>query len=128
MLKLIYTDVGLHMERTTTSLEILVAQRVVLAIRVGQTLHIEPGKASFLLPANAIELSPLEMALRSDPHQVITITPVDDAFVEVSVEGSWIADSAAAHAGMFITAFPEPVECLVYSLWLATQAHVMPIL
>ncbi len=47
MLKLTYTDVGLHLERMATPLETLVAQRVVLALRAGQRLYIEPGKASF---------------------------------------------------------------------------------
>jgi hypothetical protein len=60
MLKLNYTDVGLYMEQTMTNPELLIAQRVLLAMRLGrsalpsrkESLHIEPGHASFLLPAN----------------------------------------------------------------------------
>jgi len=49
MLKLTYTEFGLHLERVTVSLETLVSQRVVLALRMGQTLHVEPSRAAFLL-------------------------------------------------------------------------------
>lgn len=34
----------------------------------------------------------------------ITVIPVDDKFVEVSLSGSWIAESREAHEGMFLTA------------------------
>jgi len=123
MLKLTYTDVGLHLERMATPLETLVAQRVVLALRAGQRLYIEPGKASFLLPADAPGLVHLEMALRLESSQVISVTPVDDEFVEVRVHGSWIAESADAHEGMFITAFSDRTEFFVQKLWQATQSH-----
>jgi hypothetical protein len=124
MLKLTYTEVGLHLERIAAPLETLVAQRVVLALRAGQRLHIEPGKASFLLPIDVPGLANLEMALRLEQSQVITVTPVDDEFVEVSVQGSWIAESADAHEGMFITAFSDRTEFFVLKLWQATQSQV----
>jgi hypothetical protein len=124
MLKLTYTEAGLHMERIAAPLEVLIAQRVVLAVRSGQKLYVEPGKASFLLPADAPGLTQLEMALRSEANPTIAITPVDDEFVEVSVAGSWVAESAEAHEGMFITAFADRSEFFVYKLWCATQTHV----
>lgn len=124
MLKLNYTEAGLHMERVVAPLEVLIAQRVLLAVRFGQILHIEPGTASFLLRDKAPDLAHLEMALRRAQHSGVTITPVDDGFVEVSVEGSWIAESADAHEGMFITAFCDRAEFFVYKLWQATQFQV----
>lgn len=125
MLKLTYTEVGLHLERLTASLEVLVAQRVVLALRTGLTLYVEPGKASFLLPADAPNLVHLEMALQMEQSPAIAVTPVDEEFVEVSVHGSWMAESAEAHEGMFLTALSERTEFFVYKLWQATQAQVM---
>ncbi|MBD2020061.1 hypothetical protein H6F43_07660 [Leptolyngbya sp. FACHB-36] len=121
MLKLTYTDAGLHLERVAAPLEILVAQRVLLAMRAGQTLYVEPGKASFLLPEQATGLAHLATALRWENTSAIAITPVDDEFVELSVEGSWLAESAAAHEGMFLTAFSERAEFFVYKLWQTTQ-------
>ena len=125
MLKLTYTDDGLHMERVATALEAIVAQRVTLALRFSQKLHIEPGQASFLLPSDAPGLVNLEMALRLEPFQSTTIAPVDDEFVEVSVRGSWIAEGAEAQEGMFVTAFSDRAEFFVYKLWQETQVHVL---
>lgn len=124
MLKLNYIESGLHLERVAAPLEVLVAQRVLLALRTGQRLHVEPGKASFLLPANAPGLVHLEMALRLEQSQTIEVVPVDDEFVEVSVQGSWIAETAEAHEGMFVTAFSDRAEFFVYKLWQETQAQV----
>ena len=50
MLKLTYTNNSFYLECLTQSLEEWVAQRVILALRVSQTLRIEPTTASFMLP------------------------------------------------------------------------------
>ncbi|MBW4578505.1 MAG: hypothetical protein KME42_02905 [Tildeniella nuda ZEHNDER 1965/U140] len=124
MLKLTYIEDGLHLERMTASLDVLIAQRVLLALRAGQKLYVEPGNAAFLLPADAPGLTHLELALKLDRSQSITVTPVDTAFIEVSLQGSWIAEDAAAHEGMFITAFSDRAEFFVYKLWQMTQLQV----
>ncbi|HEY9884498.1 MAG TPA: alr0857 family protein [Thermosynechococcaceae cyanobacterium] len=118
MLKLNYTESDLHMERIAAPLEVMVAQRVLLALRAGQTLHIQPGHASFLIPAHAPCLAQLE-ALQLE--QQVSLTPVDEQFMEICVEGSWIAATAQAHEGTFIAALGDRVEFLVYKLWQATQ-------
>jgi hypothetical protein len=120
MLKLTYTDAGLHMEKVTVALEKLVTQRVVLALRLGQALHIEPSRAAFLLPADAPGLNQLRLTIRMEKSHV-SVTSVDAQFVEVSVYGNWIAASNEAHEGMFITAFSDRTELLVYKLWESTQ-------
>lgn len=88
MLKLNYTEVGLYMERTMTAPEQLIAGRVVLAMRLGQPFHVEPGRASFLLPAVILELKQLEMVLQQEYSPTVTVIPVDDEFVEVDLSGS----------------------------------------
>jgi hypothetical protein len=120
MLKLTYTDAGLHMEKVTVALEKLVTQRVVLALRLGQALHIEPSRAAFLLPADAPGLNQLRLTIRMEKSRV-SVMQVDAQFVEVSVSGNWIAASDEAHEGMFITAFSDRTELLVYKLWESTQ-------
>lgn len=101
MLKLNYTDVGLYMERTVTNPELLIAQRVLLAMRLGRSRPVEPGHASFLLRADIPELRVLEVALRQEYGSAVTLIPVDDEFVEVGLSGSWIAEDKDAHEGMF---------------------------
>ena len=124
MLKLNYTEVGLYMERVLTSLELTIAQRVVLAMRLGQSLSVEPGHASFLLPADIPELEQLEVALQRECSSIVSVIPVDNEFVEVSLSGSWIAENNEAHEGMFLTVLSDRVEFFIYKLWLMSEAHI----
>ena len=121
MLKLNYNDYGLFLERVTASLDALATQRVMLAVYAGETLHLEPGRAAFLVPAEAVGVGQLENVLQTDTTQAMTVTHVDDEFVEVSLKGTWIADSANAESGTFITALTPVVEALIYQLWRVTQ-------
>jgi len=124
MLKLNYTEVGLYMERVVTSLELLIAQRVVLAMRLGQTLHVEPGCASFLLPADLSELAHLELALSQEQSASATVISVDSEYVEVSLTGSWIADSDEAQEGMFLTLLGDRSEFYIYKLWQMSESYI----
>lgn len=127
MLKLTYTEFGLHLERVTVSLETLVSRRVVLALRMGQTLHVEPSRAAFLLSIDVPGFDELEKLIRLERIASVSIVPVDDQFVEVSVQGHWIANTADAHSGMFVTAFSDRVEFFIYKLWQATQLQASPL-
>jgi len=124
MLKLTYTDSGLHLERAAAPLEVLIAQRVVLAIRTGQRLYIEPGTASFLLHVNTPGLAQLRRSLQMEHSSIMTITPVDDEFVELTVQGSWLAAAIDAEEGVFVTALSHLTELLVMKLWEATQTQI----
>jgi hypothetical protein len=124
MLKLTYTENGLQLERAAAPLEVLVAQRVVLAIRAGQQLHIAPGTASFLLNVHTPGLAQLRRSLQMEQHSMMAIAPVDDDFVELTVQGSWLAEVVEAEEGVFVTALSHLTELLVMKLWEATQPQV----
>lgn len=124
MLKLNYTDVGLYMERVIASVEMVIAQRVMLAMRLSGALCVQPGRASFLLPANLPDLEQLEIALQSESNAVATVIPVDDAFVEISLTGSWIAESKESHEGMFLVLMGDRTEFLIYKLWQMSEVHI----
>lgn len=121
MLKLNYNDYGLFLERVTASLDAIATQRVMLAVYAGETLHLEPGRAAFLVSANANGVSQLKTVLQGDTTKTVTLTNVDDEFVEVSLKGTWIANSANAEAGTFISALAPVSEALIYQLWQVTQ-------
>jgi hypothetical protein len=124
MLKLNYTDVGLYMERTMTNPELLIAQRVLLAMRLGRSIRVEPGRASFLLPADIPQLQVLEMALHQEYGSVVTLIAVDEEYVEVGISGSWIAEDKDAHEGMFLTVMSDRNEFLIYKLWQMSEVHI----
>ena len=116
MLKLIYTELGLHMHYEATSLETAIAQYVILNIRAGQSLHVEWGYATFLLPVQTPGLGLLELALRQY-SQTLEVTRVDADSVEVVLQGTWMAPSIQAHEGMFLAAYDNETECLLHRLW-----------
>ena len=124
MLKLTYTENGLHLERAAAPLEVLIAQRVILAMRAGERLHIAPGTASFLLNAHIPGVAQLRRSLQLEPHSVMTIAPVDDEFVELTVYGSWLAETVEAEEGVFVTALSHLTELLVLKLWETTQPQI----
>ncbi len=124
MLKLNYTEAGLYLERIAAPLEVLVAQRVILAIRAGRTLQVEPGKAAFLLPATVDGLAQLTIELRHLSNENIALYAVDAEFVEISLQGTWIAESTAAEEGTFITALSDRAEFFVAKLWQISQFHM----
>lgn len=121
MLKLTYTETGLHMEQVSTPLEVLLTQRVVLALRTEQSLYVEPGKASFLIVATDPQLTYLESLLRQEGN--LTIVPVDESYVEISLEGNWVARTAETHEGMFVTSLSIKVEFFLYRLWQVSQSE-----
>ncbi|MEM9926593.1 MAG: alr0857 family protein, partial [Cyanobacteria bacterium P01_D01_bin.50] len=52
MLKLTYTENSFYLELLTQSVEEWIQARVILTLRVGQSLCVEPSTASFLLPVD----------------------------------------------------------------------------
>lgn len=123
MLKLNYTEDGLYMEQIMAPLEMLVAQRVMLAMRSGQALHLESGRAAFLLAKREVGLRHLEAEVHATQVADIAITNVDADFIEVSLHGHWLAENIQANEGMFIVALPLRLEYIVHRLWKATQAQ-----
>ena len=129
MLKLNYTDCGLFLEQVDASSDALpqaslwefATQRVMLSVYAGEPLHMEPGRAAFLVSANAPEVQKLKRVLQTDTTQTVTVAAVDDGFVEVSLKGTWIAKSTNAETGTLVAALPDESEKLVCQLWHLTQ-------
>lgn len=122
MLKLTYTEMDLRLECLASSLEEAVTQRVILALRTGQPLHIEPSCAAFLLPINLPELAYLEAAIKQEQVAAVAVLPADAEAVEVNLRGTWIASTSQAHEGIFLTTLSDRTEFLVHKLWEVTQA------
>ena len=118
MLKLNYTDDGPFLEQImATSSDAIAAQRVSLAVRVGEPLHVGPSQASLLLSERLPGLEHLKRMLRKNTTGDILLTKADEDFVEISLKGTWIAGSANAESGTFITALAPESERLIYQLW-----------
>lgn len=129
MLKLTYTEVGLYLERIANPIhnsvdsliEILVSQHVVLAIRIGQPICVQPGRASFLVPIHSVNLQEFKAIVRGESSQSIELSSVDHEFYEISLRGTWVAGSHEAYEGMFVTSLSDRIELLIDRLWRSTQ-------
>ncbi|NWF58640.1 MAG: hypothetical protein HXY43_04830 [Fischerella sp.] len=119
MLKLTYTETSFHLECLTQSLEEWVAQRVILALRVGQSLCVEPSTASFLLPADLPGLEQLKTQVQWDEREIIALCPSDAEYIEVTLRGSWLSEISEDVEGVFVTTMSDRTELLLHKLWLA---------
>ncbi|OCR00617.1 hypothetical protein BCD67_11600 [Oscillatoriales cyanobacterium USR001] len=121
MLKLTYTETGFNLERLAQSPEQLVALRVILAMRVGQTVCVEPSTAAFLLPANLSVLDLLEAEVLRDDGEAIALSVADAEFVEVTLRGTWLSVDAEGVDGLFVTVLSDRAEFLLLKLWLEAR-------
>lgn len=119
MLKLMYTESGLKGEQVTESLEDWMVQRSIFALRIGQPLNIEPGRASFLVSIDHPVFDSLVEQLLLETTMPIDICTVDEEYVEISLDGSWIASND--HEGLFITSLQTRTEHLISRVWETAQ-------
>ncbi|QFS47378.1 alr0857 family protein [Nostoc sphaeroides] len=122
MLKLTYTETSFYLECLTLSLEEWVAQRVILALRVGQSLCIEPSTASFLLPVDLPGVEVLKAEVKRDDGEIIALSACDAEYMEVTLRGSWLLDSSKDAVGVFFTTMSDRAEFFLHKLWQESQA------
>lgn len=121
MLKLNCTDDGLFLEQITASFDAAVIQQVMLAVHMGKTLHLASTRATVLLSGEMPGIRHLESMLEANAADAITLTNIDDEFVEVNLQGTWIAKDANAESGTFMAVLTPESERLIYWLWQVTQ-------
>ncbi|MBD6620247.1 hypothetical protein FNW02_31790 [Komarekiella sp. 'clone 1'] len=121
MLKLTYTDRSFYLECLTLSLEEWVAQRVILAMRVGQCLCIEPSTASFLLPIDLPGVEVLKAEVKRDDREIITLCACDTEYMEVTLRGSWLSNGSEDAVGVFVTTISDRAEFFLHKLWQESQ-------
>ncbi|MBW4646224.1 MAG: hypothetical protein KME23_25080 [Goleter apudmare HA4340-LM2] len=136
MLKLTYTERSFYLECLTLSLEEWVAQRAILALRVGQSLSIEPSTASFLLPVDLPGVERLKAEVQCHDSKIIALSPCDVEYIEVTLQGSWLSNGSEEAVGVFVTAMSDSpkgdsyratsnassTEFFLHKLWQEAQA------
>ncbi|MEH2150188.1 alr0857 family protein [Nostoc sp.] len=122
MLKLTYTESSFDLECVTLSLEEWVAQRVILALRVGQSFCIEPTTASFLLPVDLPGVEVLRAEVKRDDREIIALCACDAEYMEVTLQGSWLSASSKDSVGVFATTMSDRAEFFLHKLWQEAQS------
>lgn len=123
MLKLTYIETGFYLEYIAKSLEEWVQGRVILALRVGECLCIEPSTAAFLLPADLPGLDTLAVEVRRQDLESITLSVCDAEYVEVSIKGTWVSSDADSDEGVFVAAMSHSIEFFLLKLWQDAQVN-----
>ncbi|MBW4591626.1 MAG: hypothetical protein KME46_01540 [Brasilonema angustatum HA4187-MV1] len=130
MLKLTYTEASFCLECLVQSLEEWVQARVILALRVGQSLCVEPSTASFLLPVNLPGVEILKALVNRENSEIIALVNCDHECVEVTLRGYWLSNGSQDADGIFITASSDssygehsasPTEFFLHKLWQEAQ-------
>ena len=119
MLKLTYTENGFYLERSPVPLEDWVTARVILALRAGTNLCVEPSTASFLLPTDLPQLRHLER--HQEGEDAIALSLCDAEYVEVSLKGTWMTSDVEGAEGVFVTSMNYAVEFFLIKLWEESQ-------
>lgn len=113
MLKLTYSDADLLIEHLDLTVEAMVTQRSLVALRAGQPLVVQPGYGAFALPADLPGIA----ALKAGSQGAIDIAPCDIDWLEVTLRGTWLADNAASAEGILVVELGLQLESQLVALW-----------
>jgi hypothetical protein len=127
MLKLIYTETDLHIEKLSASLEEWVSQRVLLALRVGNKISVEPTGASFGLSTSLAGWPELEHLIGREASEVVSLSVCDDELIEIGLEGYWLCQNPLSEEGVFVTHLPVIIENTLLAMW-ETFNNLQPML
>jgi hypothetical protein len=125
MLKLIYTETDLHIEKLATSVEEWISQRVLLALRVGSRIVVEPTSASFGLATNVAGWTDLEHLIGREASETVTLSVCDTDLIEIGLEGYWLCQNPQQEEGVFVTNMPAKIESSLLKMWEACN-HRQP--
>lgn len=121
MLKLTYTNDGFYIESLEQSLEAWVTNRVMLALRSGTSLCVEPSTASILIPLDFPCVDQLLDNAKTFKGEILEITPCDQQFLEVVLEGTWLGSDVASEEGLFVCRLSDRLESLLSGWSAVTQ-------
>ncbi|MFQ4136873.1 alr0857 family protein [Nodosilinea sp. PGN35] len=108
MLKLTYSDTDLSIEHLDLTVEAMVTQRSLVALRAGLPLVVQPGYGAFALPADlATDLG----------DSGLEITPCDYDWLEVTLRGTWLTDCATSAEGILVVELGCALERQIAVLW-----------
>jgi hypothetical protein len=119
MLKLTYTENSFYLEHLAQPLEGWVTARVILALRAGTRLYVEPSTASFLLPVDMPQVRHLER--HQEGEDAIALSICDAEYIEVSLQGTWMTSESDGETGVFVTSMNYNVEFFLLKLWEESQ-------
>lgn len=114
MLKISYTEKGVHIERLNEPLETWLANRVLVSLRSTVGIFVEPSSASLIVPRDLPYFQDLS---ESEENPDFQIDLCDSSCAEISLEGSWIATPENSEEGIFVCCLSSKTEFFLHQLW-----------
>jgi hypothetical protein len=124
MLKITYTSTGATLEHSCESLEMTIRRRVMLSLRVGEPLGLEPTSVSLLVNHSLPALKVLVSAIAQTPPHALQLIQRGAAQVEMQLQGYWLAQSKTPGEGVFFAHFDPALECHLVKIWRTSQQDV----
>ncbi len=116
MLKIIYTETGLHLELIAVDQADWIAGRLQLATSVGEHLTVSKARATFPLP----DICEVEAYLQQAGASNVSVHRCDRDHVEIGLVGDWLGTHKHSDEGIFIARLSDRVESCLLQLWQAT--------
>jgi len=136
MLKITYTSTGATLEHSCESLESILRRRVLLSLRVGEPIGLEPIAVSLLVGHSLPALKALAGAIASSsravthqesaqtPTQALALIQKSAAQVEMRLQGYWLAQQEKPGEGIFFANFDPALEGHLVKIWQESQQDV----
>ena len=118
MLKITYLEDGIYLEHLSESVENWKATRVLVSLRAGASIYTESTSASLVVPAYTPYLAGL---VELEDKKLIRIASCEEGYLEISLPGTWVAQSEASEEGVFVCELNHSNESLLYQLWQESQ-------
>ncbi|MFM2303297.1 MAG: hypothetical protein RLZZ135_706 [Cyanobacteriota bacterium] len=117
MLKIIYTDTGIHLEILNVEHQQWIAQRIKFATSIGEQMVVSKQRATFPLPAPICEFPMVEPDLGNMTANTVTVDLCDLDYVEFGMDGYWLASHYDSNEGIFVCEQTERIESYLWQLW-----------
>ncbi|NJO98244.1 MAG: hypothetical protein HC764_21480 [Pleurocapsa sp. CRU_1_2] len=117
MLKITYLEDGINLEYLEEAVEVWKANRILVNLRAGVCIYFESSIANIVLSISS-ETNNLVKLAENLPIELI---PCDDNYLEVSLIGTWLAQTKNSEEGVFVCELNHEIEYSLYRLWQASQ-------
>ena len=117
MLKLTYTSTGVTLERSVESFESAIRQRVLLGLRIGEPVGLEPTSISLLVSQSLPALKGLMGFISQSPTNALELIQKGAAQVEMQMKGYWLAQPENPGEGIFFMNTDSALEGHLVKIW-----------
>jgi hypothetical protein len=121
MLKLTYTSTGVTLEHSFEPFEATLRRRVLLGLRMGEPLGLEPISVSLLVNPSLPALRSLTGAISRLPTDALRLIQAGANQVEMQLQGYWLAQPDKPGTGLFFMNFDPDLEMHLVKVWQTSQ-------